>query len=86
MKGSFKDNVKLLPDELTDVELEQVVGGRQDDAFQEWRVKIVNNLLHAVILYKTAQLQAVIHSALHLQYNFDSTIRLLPLQAHDRNE
>ena len=46
MKGSFKDNVKLLPDELTDVELEQVVGGRQDDAFQEWRVKIVNNFLH----------------------------------------
>jgi len=47
VKEPLNDNkVKLLPDELTEEELEQVVGGRPDGAFQEWRVKIVNNFLH----------------------------------------
>ena len=46
MKDSIQGKVKLLPGELTDEELEEVVGGRSDGAFQEWRVKIVNNSLH----------------------------------------
>ncbi len=46
MQEPCQDKVNLLPDELTEEELEQVVGGRPDGAFQEWRVKIVNNFLH----------------------------------------
>lgn len=46
MKDASKGRVNLLPDELSDEDLEQVVGGRHEDAFQEWRVKIVNNFLH----------------------------------------
>jgi hypothetical protein len=46
MQEPCQNNVKLLPGELDDEELEEVVGGRPDGAFQEWRVKIVNNFLH----------------------------------------
>lgn len=46
MQEPCQDKVKLLPDELTDEELEGVAGGRQDGAFQEWKVEYLNNFLH----------------------------------------
>ena len=46
MKDSSPGKVKLLPDELTEEELEQVVGGMSGEAFQTWKVEYLNNFLH----------------------------------------
>jgi bacteriocin-like protein len=46
MQEPYQDKVKLLPEELTEEELEQVVGGMSDGAFQAWKVDYLNNFLH----------------------------------------
>jgi len=46
MQDPCQSNVKLLPDELSDEELEQVVGGMNYNQFQVWRVNYLNNFLH----------------------------------------
>ena len=45
MQEPYQDKVKLLPEELTDEEREQVVGGMSDGAFQAWKVDYLNNFL-----------------------------------------
>ena len=52
MQGPCDDDVTLLPRELSEEESKQVVGGRSDGAFKEWRVKIVNNFLHQLYSYE----------------------------------
>jgi hypothetical protein len=40
-----KEPVKLLPDELTDEQLELVLGGMQYNTFLRYRADILNNIL-----------------------------------------
>jgi len=44
--------VKLLPDELTDEELELVKGGMNYNTFQAWRADYINNFLHQLYDYE----------------------------------
>lgn len=46
MEKPYDDDVNLLPEELTEEELEEVVGGMSDGAFQTWKVDYLNNFLH----------------------------------------
>mgnify|MGYP001502696219 CR=1 FL=1 len=38
---AFKDDVEILA-ELTDEQLEQVVGGRSSESFERWRIETIN--------------------------------------------
>jgi len=46
VNDSSKGQVKLLPDELTDEELEQVKGGMTYSQFEAWKADFINNFLH----------------------------------------
>jgi len=46
---SDDNNVKLLPDELSEEELGEVIGGRTETEFHIWKIKYLNKFSPPVI-------------------------------------
>jgi bacteriocin-like protein len=49
MQEPCQDNVKLLPDELTEEELSEVIGGRTEIEFERWKKEYLNKFSPSVI-------------------------------------